>query len=76
MAKEVKKRPAKTVPSDGRVRKLTRKQEKAKAKQEARLQKPIIGSFRLTWRVFGIIKQYWRALGGIVLVYLLLNIIF
>jgi hypothetical protein len=72
----IKKRPAKSVPSDGRVRKLTKKQKKAKAKQEARLQKPVIGSFRLTWRVFGIIKQYWRTLGGIVLVYLVLNIVF
>lgn len=77
MAKEVKqKRSKKPAAPAGRTRKLTKKQQRAKAKIEARKLKPIIGSFRLTWRVLGIFRQYWRPLGGIVLVYLILNIIF
>lgn len=59
-----------------RTRKLTKKQAKAKAKKEARQRQPIIGSFRLIWQVFGIFKRYWKPLGGIVLVYLILNIVF
>jgi|SRR5579862_2272656 len=76
MVKEVKKRPKKAASGDTRVRKLTKKQAKAKAKSEARKLKPVIGSFRLTWRVFGIFRRHWKTLGGIVLVYLILNIIF
>jgi len=76
MAKEVKKRQKKAAAAAGRTRKLTKKQQKTKAKIEARKQKPVIGSFRLTWRVLAILKEYWKPLGGIVLVYLILNIIF
>lgn len=59
-----------------RTRKLTRGQKKKVAKKEARKRAKLPDSFRLTWRVFGIIRSYWRPLGGIVLVYLILNIIF
>jgi hypothetical protein len=77
MPKEVKKkRPKSAAAKAGRSRKLTKKQVKAKAKIEARKLKPIIGSFRLTWRVLYIFRRYWKPLGGIVLVYLLLNIVF
>lgn len=78
MAKAVsKKQPKKkTAAKTGRTRKLTKKQAKVKAKQEIRTRKPLIGSFRLTWRIFHIFKQFWKPLGGIVLVYLILNIIF
>jgi hypothetical protein len=77
MAKEVKKKRLKPVVSaNARTRKLNKKQQRAKAKKETRLRKPIIGSFRLTWRIFGALRQYWKTLGGIVLVYLILNIVF
>lgn len=59
-----------------RMRKLNRKQARKKNKKEARSRSPIIGSFRLTAQVLSIFKKYWKALGGIVLVYLILNIIF
>jgi hypothetical protein len=55
---------------------LTKRQAKAKAKIAARKRQPIIGSFRLTWRVFGIFKQHWKPLGAFVLIYLILNIVF
>jgi hypothetical protein len=77
MAKtESKKRPKKTVAAAGRTRKLTKKQQKAKVRQEARRRKPIIGSFKLTWHVFEVFRSHWKTLGGIVFVYLILNIIF
>lgn len=75
MSKEVKKRP-KAAAKAGRTRKLTKKQARAKAKIEARKLKPVIGSFKLTWRVLAIFWRYWKPLGGIVLVYFILNIIF
>lgn len=77
MAKtERKKQLKKAAASSARIRRLTKKQQRAKAKVEARKRQPVIGSFRLTRRVFGIFKQHWKTLGGIVLVYLILNIIF
>ncbi|MGH7156797.1 MAG: hypothetical protein ACREGG_01640 [Candidatus Saccharimonadales bacterium] len=77
MAKtERKKQSKKVAANSARSRKLTKKQQRAKAKVEARKRKPVIGSLRLTRRVFGIFKQNWKTLGGIVLVYLILNIIF
>jgi hypothetical protein len=76
MAKEVKKRPNKAAANAGRTRKLTKKQSKARDKIEARKRKPIIGSFKLTGRVIKIFRQNWKLLGGIVLVYLILNIVF
>jgi hypothetical protein len=73
---ERKKRPKTAAARAGRTRKLTKKQQRVKAKIEARKLKPIVGSFKLTWRVLQIFRQYWKTLGGIVLVYLILNIIF
>ena len=58
-----------------RVRKLTKKQTKVKAKQSV-AKKPLIGSFRLTWQAINTIKKFWKTLLGIVAVYLLLNIVF
>lgn len=75
MAKEVKKRPPKAA-TGGRVRRLTKKQHRSKAKKQVRQLKPLPGSFRLTWDVLLAIRRYWRTLGGIVTVYLLLNILF
>lgn len=77
MAKaERKKQSKKAASTAGRTRKLTKKQQRAKAKTEARKRKPVIGSFRLTWTVLGIFRRHWKPLGGIVLVYLILNVIF
>lgn len=77
MPKEVnKKRPKKPAAKAGRTRKLTKKQQKVKAKIEARKRLPVIGSFRLTWRVLQVFGRYWRPLGGIMLIYLVLNIVF
>jgi hypothetical protein len=77
MAKAERKKPAKaSTTKAARSRKLTKKQQKAKQKIEARKLQPVIGSFRLTWLVFKVFRQHWRTLGGIVLVYLILNIIF
>jgi len=58
-----------------RQRKLTRRQKKAKAKSEIKSRKPLLGSFRLSWLTLKTIRRYWKPLGGIVLAYLILNII-
>src|SRR5476651_2039586 len=76
MAKQAKKRPPKASASNGRVRKLTNKQIKSKAKKTAKTRQPLPGSFKLTLRSVKILSQYWKPLGGIVLVYLILNIVF
>jgi len=76
MAKEVKKPRSKSAAAGGRVRKLTKKQSRAKAKKTAKSRQPLPGSFRLSWRVLNIFREHWKTLGGIVLVYLLLNVVF
>jgi len=77
MAKAEKtKRPKKAASTAGRTRRLTKKQQRSKAKKEVRKRKPVIGSFRLTGRVLKLLRRHWKPLGGIVLVYLILNIIF
>jgi hypothetical protein len=62
--------------SSGRVRKLDKKQQKAKAKKQAQKLTPLPGSFSLTKQVFMILRKFWKPLGRIVLVYLLLNVVF
>jgi len=59
-----------------RVRRATKKQIKRKNKKEVRSRAPITGSFRLTWHTFSFIKKNWKPLGGIVLIYTILNLIF
>lgn len=66
---------AATKKSAPRTRKLTKKQAKTKAKKEVE-KKPLIGSFRLTWRAVKTIRQFWKPLFGILAVYLILNIFF
>lgn len=61
--------------SSSRRRKLGKKQSKAKAKKEVRQRSAIPGSFKLVGQVFVILKQFWRPLGGVLLVYLILNIV-
>jgi len=74
-AKKPATKSAKTA-ATARVRKATRKQARVKAKTEARVRGQIPGSFSLAKQVFHIFKSYWKPLGGIVLVYLILNIVF
>lgn len=62
--------------ASARVRKLNRKQTRAKTKKEVHSRKPIPNVFRLTGQVFSIFKKFWRPLAGIVLVYLILNVVF
>jgi hypothetical protein len=76
MAKEVKKRLKKAPTVAGRTRKLTKKQAKVKAKIEARRNRRLIGSFRLAAAVAKVLRRHYKPLGGIVLVYLVLNIVF
>ncbi len=66
------KLPTKTE-SSTRQRKLTKAQKRHKAKSG---RKPLPGSFKLTKNAVVMIKNHWKILGGIVLVYLILNIFF
>jgi hypothetical protein len=59
-----------------RVRNLTPKQSKDKAKAEVKTRTPILGSFKLTWESMLVIYKFWKPLGAIILIYLILNIIF
>jgi hypothetical protein len=59
-----------------RVRKATPRQAKQKTKKETQNRTPLPGSFKLAWQSLVFIKNFWKSLGGIVLVYAILNIIF
>jgi hypothetical protein len=82
MAKKVtkvrsKSASAKTVAkknSSSRVRRATKSQIKQKNKKTVHSKRPIPGSFKLTWHSFSFLKKNWKPLGGIVLVYGLLNL--
>src|ERR1700759_2213590 len=76
MAKEVKKRPKKAAASSGRTRKLSKKQARGKVKKEVKKRQPVVGSFRLTGQVINFLGTNWKPLGGIILIYLVLNVIF
>lgn len=41
-----------------------------------KVKQPLVGSFSLTWQTIKTVKKFWRPLLGIVVVYLLLNIVF
>jgi len=62
--------------SGSRTRKLTRFQRRKQDKKQSRESSKMPGSFRLVAQVWNIFQKYWKPLGGIVLVYLILNIIF
>jgi len=72
----VKKPRSKAAPAGGRVRKLTKKQARAKAKKQVKTRQPLPGALILSWRSMQIFNRHWQVLGGIVLVYLILNIVF
>ncbi len=59
-----------------RQRALTKRQKRAKAKTESRTLATPLNSFRLSLQVFKVLSRFWKPLGGILLVYLLLNILF
>lgn len=67
---------AKKQPSTVRRRQPTKKQAKALAKTEAKELARPLGSFRLCAQVFKIMGRYWKTLGGIIIIYLILNVIF
>lgn len=76
MAKtEAVKKPAVETAALTRQRKLTRAQKRKKGKMDA-VQIPLPGSFKLARNACKMIKDHWKTLGGIVLVYLALNIVF
>lgn len=58
-----------------RVRRLTRRQTKKVAKNKAE-QSKVPGSFNLLGRSFRLLKDNWKILGAVMLVYAILNIIF
>lgn len=76
MAKEVKNKRPRQAAAGGRTRRLTKKQAKGKVKKETKTRQPLPGSFHLVAKVFQILRHNWKTLGGIVLVYLILNIVF
>jgi hypothetical protein len=77
MVKKVpKKQPKNLLADTGRIRKLDKKQQKAKAKKQAQKQTPIPGSFQLADEVFNTLRRFWKPLGGILVVYLILNVVF
>jgi hypothetical protein len=58
-----------------RTRTLSRVQKKKAAKNTAQKRAKLPSSFGLTWQVFGILRRFWKPLGGIYFVYLILNLI-
>lgn len=70
-----KKRPSPTS-NKPRLRKLTRRQRRTRDKRAAQARAPLISSFKLTKLSVATLRKYWKPLGGILLVYLILNIVF
>jgi hypothetical protein len=65
---------SKKTAASAKVRKSTKSQVKQKNKKLVRSRKPIAGSFRLSWHSIMLIKNNYKSLGGIVVVYALLNL--
>jgi hypothetical protein len=59
-----------------RTRKLTYWQKKKAAKIKIKKRPKLPGSFQLIRQAISIIRKHWKPLGGIMLVYLILNIVF
>jgi hypothetical protein len=59
-----------------RTRRLTRGQKKQAAKKKAQKRAKLPGSFRLSWLALKTLRTYWKPLGGIALVYVILNVVF
>jgi hypothetical protein len=76
-AKQRKSATAKTASKKTAVSAKTRKAVSPQIEKKNDIQRqrrPIIGSFSLTWQSIKFIKQFWKPLGAIVLVYSLLNL--
>src|SRR5581483_12398964 len=76
MAKKGSKKAATTAVSSSRVRKTTKKQDKVKAKKLAQGRPKIPSSFTLLRQVYGVFRANWKKLLGIVVIYLVLNVVF
>lgn len=63
-------------PAAARTRKLSKKQTRVKAKKESLARTKLPNGFGLSLKVFDLLKKQWRLFGGILIIYLLLNIIF
>ena len=72
MVNKAKAKPKNKLSASSRVRPLTKKQ----AKQAAAKQRPVPSSFKLLKQTYIVLLENWRVLGGIVLVYLALNVVF
>lgn len=59
-----------------RVRQATRRQRRARTKKDAAKRTPLAGGFRLTWQSLCQLRKSWLPLGGILLIYVSLNIAF
>ncbi|MBX4199736.1 hypothetical protein KW789_02475 [Candidatus Saccharibacteria bacterium] len=68
--------PKKPVTPKTRAKKSTKKPSKTEAKAQIHLLAPLPNVLKLTTQVFSIYKKFWRPLLGIVVVYLVLNVIF
>jgi hypothetical protein len=76
-AKQRKSATAKTASKKTAVSAKTRKAVSPQIEEKNDIQRkrrPIIGSFSLAWQSIKFIKQFWKPLGAIVLVYSLLNL--
>lgn len=62
--------------SAGRTRKATKLGKRRYEKQTTRKFTPLPSSFKLVGDSFLLIRKHWRVLGGIVAIYLILNMIF
>jgi hypothetical protein len=60
--------------TSAKARNTAKNKAKKNEQKLERTRRPIIGSFRLTWQSLIFIKNFWKPLGAIVLVYTLLNL--
>jgi hypothetical protein len=59
-----------------RTRNLTRAQARERAKKEVQKRPALPGSFRLTAEAVKTLRRFWKPLGGILVIYTLLNLVF
>jgi hypothetical protein len=60
--------------ASAKARNPLKNKAKKNVQKLGRTRRPVIGSFRLTWQSLNFIKNFWKPLGAIVLVYALLNL--
>lgn len=74
MVKQGKSGKAAVPPS--RVGDIIRRQIRIKAKTEGRIRAPMPGPLALAGQSLSMLRKFWKPLGGIILIYLILNFIF